>query len=126
VDFLAIVPWAPMDEGPEALESYVAKVKEAAGPHAERIRGFRYIVQDFAPGPSNPMLDQRFVESLQWLAKNKYSHDFVVDSAKFGVAALADIYECLSRVHTGLAQGVEGRFVIGKPYHSRPCRRSEL
>jgi hypothetical protein len=115
-----------MDEGPVALESYVAKVKEAAGPHAERIRGFRYIVQDFAPGPSNTMLDQRFVESLQWLAKNNHSHDFVVDSAKFGVAALADIYECLSRVYAGLPQGMQGRFVIGKANHSRPRGLSEL
>lgn len=102
-----------MNEGPEALASYVTKVKAVAGPSSDRIRGFRYITQDDAPGASNPMSQQPFVDSLQWLAKIGYSHDFVVDSKNFGIQALQDVADCLTRVATGLEEGSQAKFVIG-------------
>ena len=103
-----------MDEGPDALARYVEQVKAKAGRFSDRIKGFRYITQDHAPGVSNPMRQESFIESLRWLAVNGYSHDFVVDSTRFGIAALADISECLAQVYAGLDPEVRSRFVIGR------------
>ncbi|KAL1899872.1 L-rhamnono-gamma-lactonase [Sporothrix stenoceras] len=94
---LAIVPWAPVHSGPEALEKYLEKVEETAGPIVfPRIRGFRYLVQD---KPNGTMLTDNFVESLKLLGRRGYSFDLGVDQHRRGRTQMAEAVALVEKVH---------------------------
>lgn len=67
----AVIPWAPMPKGPEFLSRYVDKMSPA-----DHVKGFRYLLQDKAPGT---MLGVQFIESLKWLEKHNYVFDWGID-----------------------------------------------
>lgn len=115
----ALVPWAPIPEGVEAIAKYIASLPEAA---RTSLRGFRYLLQDFPPvsGTSNnPVLSEPFIDSLGYLVKHGFSFDFTVDARRFGVEVLQNILDCVNKVQAAQeADGPAARFVIdhlGKP-----------
>lgn len=78
---LAVIPWAPLPLGSKLLEEYVSKVKERAGDSFEKIKGFRYLLQDKEPGT---MLKRDFIDGLKWLGRNDFIFDVGVDQRSGG------------------------------------------
>ncbi|ERS99123.1 amidohydrolase family protein [Sporothrix schenckii 1099-18] len=94
---LAIVPWAPVHAGPEALERYLAQVEETAGPVVwPRVRGFRYLVQD---KPHGTMLTDAFVESLKLLGRRGFSFDLGIDQHRRGRTQMAEAVALVEKLH---------------------------
>ncbi|CAK7201163.1 L-rhamnono-gamma-lactonase [Sporothrix eucalyptigena] len=94
---LAIVPWAPIPSGPEALERYLEKVEETAGPVVwPRIRGFRYLVQD---KPHGTMLTDNFVESLRLLGRKGFSFDLGIDQHRRGRTQMSEAVALVEKLY---------------------------
>ncbi|KAL1957070.1 hypothetical protein VTO42DRAFT_6328 [Malbranchea cinnamomea] len=95
---LAIVPWAPVAAGPEALREYMAKVRERTQTDEifKKVTGVRYLVQD---KPSGTMLGDGFVEGLKWLGQQGLVFDLGVDARQGGLWQLEEAVEMLSRVY---------------------------
>lgn len=70
----AVVPWAPIPNGPEFLSRYVDQM--APSNTFGFIKGFRYLVQD---KPLGTMLGSGFIESLKWLESHDYVFDWGID-----------------------------------------------
>lgn len=73
---LGMIPWAPLPLGPEVLAKYVQQAKDAAGASAPLIKGWRYLLQDKAPGTG---LTSQFIEGLKWLGREDFVFDVGVD-----------------------------------------------
>ncbi|KAL4779348.1 hypothetical protein BJX76DRAFT_91827 [Aspergillus varians] len=98
---LGIVPWAPVPGGPDALEKYMALVKERAK-SAEvwgKIRGVRYLVQD---KPSRVMLQPAFIEGLKWLGRRGLTFDLGVDARQGGFWQLEEAVQMMEKVYEGV------------------------
>lgn len=109
---LAIIPWAPVPAGPEALEKYIGKAKEAAGDQAwKKVKGFRYLLQD---KPQGTMVTDEFVEGVQYLGREGYVFEIGVDSHRRGKKQLADTLELISRAHEDVPDSEKTTFVISK------------
>lgn len=95
---LALVPWAPVHSGPEALQRYLDAAREAAGPVAwPRVRGFRYLVQD---KPQGTMLRDEFVASLKLLGRLGFVFELGVDQHRRGRPQMDETVALLERVHS--------------------------
>jgi L-rhamnono-1,4-lactonase len=108
---LAIVPWAPLPNGAEVLERYVAKVRETAGDAWGKVRGFRYLVQDKARGT---MVGEGFVEGLRWLGRKGFVFDLGVDMHRAGEWQLDEALEMVRRAHEGVGEEEKVIFVLGR------------
>ncbi len=94
---LAIVPWAPVHSGPEALARYLEQAEAEAGPVVwPRVRGFRYLVQN---KPHGTMLTEAFVASLRLLGQRGFSFDLGIDQHRRGRTQMAEVVELVGRVH---------------------------
>lgn len=105
---LGIVAWAPLPLGADKLAWYIKRVKEAAGTSAEKIVGFRYLLQD---KPFGTGLREEFIDSLKWLGRNGYVFDLGIDfthESQQGQEALAMI----RAAHNGVAVEKKVEFVI--------------
>lgn len=108
--FLAAVPWAPVPAGPEALERYLERVKEAAGSETwAKIRGFRYLLQD---KPSGTALQDGFIEGLRLLGRRGFVFDVGVDQHRRGRLQLEEAVEMIDRAHDGVPEGEKVAFVL--------------
>ncbi|KAL5336073.1 amidohydrolase family protein [Aspergillus crustosus] len=98
---LGIVPWAPVPGGPEALEKYIALVRERATNEEiwSKIRGVRYLVQD---KPAGVMLEPAFIEGLKWLGRKGLAFDLGVDARQGGIWQLEEAVEMLRRTFEGV------------------------
>jgi L-rhamnono-1,4-lactonase len=94
---LGIIPWAPVPGGPEALRSYMAKVKERTRTAQiwNKVRGVRYLVQD---KPAGVMLQPHFVEGLRWLGQQGLIFDLGVDARQGGLHQLREAVEMMDRL----------------------------
>jgi L-rhamnono-1,4-lactonase len=94
---LGIIPWAPVPGGPEALSSYMAKVKERTQTEQiwHKVRGVRYLVQD---KPAGVMNQPQFVEGLRWLGEQDLVFDLGVDARQGGLHQLREAVEMIDRL----------------------------
>ncbi|KAL4766075.1 uncharacterized protein BDW70DRAFT_41315 [Aspergillus foveolatus] len=108
---LGIVPWAPVPGGPDALEKYMALVKERAGSEEvwRKIRGVRYLVQD---KPAGVMLQPAFIEGLKWLGRQGLTFDLGVDARQGGIWQLEEAVEMMRRVYEGVEEQNKVTIVI--------------
>jgi L-rhamnono-1,4-lactonase len=93
---LGIVPWAPMPAAPDALARYLGEVRKRAGDSFNKIKGFRYLLQD---KPAGTMLSQNFISNLLALGAQNLSFDLGIDSRSGGLHQLEEACELLNRVH---------------------------
>lgn len=102
---LAIVPWAPLNLGPEQLEKYLAKAEEEAGPETwSKVKGFRYLLQD---QPNGTALEDGFIEGLKLLGKKGFVFDVGVDHHRRGRVQLDELVEMIDRAHDGVEKEEE-------------------
>lgn len=98
---LAIIPWAPVPAGPQALQEYLARVRErtetgTGTDHVwKKVTGVRYLVQD---KPAGTMLEDGFVEGLKYLGQIGLTFDLGVDARQGGIQQLDEAVEMLNRV----------------------------
>ncbi|KAK9472179.1 uncharacterized protein V1510DRAFT_155409 [Dipodascopsis tothii] len=78
---VGVVPWAPLPQGPAAMEAFVAALKERDAVAFESVKGFRYLVQDKPPGV---MTAPAFVESLRWMGERGLAFDVGIDLHRAG------------------------------------------
>lgn len=95
---LGIVPWAPIPAGPEVLARYLLEVRKRAGDSFNKIKGFRYLLQNKPPGT---MLSDNFITSLQVLGTQGLSFDLGIDARSGGLHQLEEACEMLERVNAG-------------------------
>jgi L-rhamnono-1,4-lactonase len=107
---LAIVPWAPLPSGAQALERYVERVKERAGEAWGKVRGFRYLVQC---KPQGVMLGEGFIEGLRWLGKKGFAFDLGVDHHRDGDWQLEEVLEMVARAHEGVLEEEKVTLILG-------------
>jgi L-rhamnono-1,4-lactonase len=95
---LAIVPWAPVPGGPDALKAYMAVVKERTQTEDvwRKIRGVRYLAQS---RPSGTLLGDDFVDGLKWLGRQGLTFDLGVDARQGGLWQLREAVEMMKRVY---------------------------
>jgi len=109
---LAIVPWAPVPLGVEGMEKWVDEVKKRTEPEVlEKIRGFRYLVQD---KPKGTMLKKEFIEALKWMGKKGYAFDLGVDQKGGGRWQLEEAVEMLEKVHEGVEEREKVTVIISE------------
>lgn len=108
---LAIIPWAPLPLGPELVEKYVSQVKERAGDSFEKIRGFRYLLQD---KPDGTGLTKEFIEALKWLGRNRFVFDVGVDQRSGGIGQLEEVVEMIGETCQGVEPGDRTTFIISR------------
>ena len=106
---LAIVPWAPVPMGREALARYVEQVKLRAGEVGDRVVGFRYLLQD---KPKGTMLQPGFIDGLRWLGEQRFSFDLGVDYRSGGKWQLDEAIQLIQRVQEGASDADRLVFVI--------------
>lgn len=115
---LAIIPWAPIDEGPTGLLHYLALAKQTAGDETwSKVVGFRYLVQGMREQGvfEAKVRSQAWMDGLRWLAKEgskwrtqrqeaekKKKRGFVfevgVDQRQGGTWQLDEFAECIERL----------------------------
>ena len=108
---LAIVPWAPLPSGSEALEQYVKQVMERAGDVAKKVVGWRYLVQD---KPRGTMLQSEFIDNLRWLGRRVESFDVGVDARSGGIWQLEEAVQMVRMAHEGVEEREKVVFVLSK------------
>ena len=108
---LAIIPWAPVPSGADALERYVAEVKKHAEGSFGKIKGFRYLVQD---KPKGTMLQHGFIDGLKWLGKKGYVFDLGVDQNSGGKWQLEEAVEMIEKAHEGVEEEENVTFIISE------------
>jgi L-rhamnono-1,4-lactonase len=108
---LAIIPWAPLPSGREALERYVKAVQDKAGESWPKVKGFRYLVQD---KPKGVMLQKEFIAGLKWLGENGFVFDLGVNLHDGGKWQLEEAVEMIGLAHDGVKEEVKTTFIISK------------
>lgn len=108
---LGIVPWAPVPAGPEALQRYMALVREQTRTEDvwRKVRGARYLLQD---KPAGTMLGKGFVEGVRWLGREGLVFDLGVDARQGGLWQLREAVEMMRRVYDGVKEEERVVFVI--------------
>lgn len=110
---LAIIPWAPLPSGVEALERYVGEVEKRAGKSWEKVKGFRYLVQD---KPRGTMLTDDFIEGLKWLGRKGLVFDLGVDQHSGGRWQLDEAVEMIGKAHEGVKGEEKVTFIISEVF----------
>jgi L-rhamnono-1,4-lactonase len=109
---LGIVPWAPIDLGPEKVEEFLGRAEEVAGPETwKRVKGFRYLLQD---KPDGTALEEKFIEGLKVLGRKGFVFDLGVDQHRRGRTQLDEAVEMVDRAHEGVAEGEKVVFVLSE------------
>jgi L-rhamnono-1,4-lactonase len=114
VPIQAIIPWAPLDEGREAMQSYHSQLLSLIPSSAHNlIKGFRYLLQDFPSGPNFPMAQDKFIDSLKWMGENDLSFDCTIDTTVHGNKVLENVVDCITKVHQGQQADKLTKFILG-------------
>lgn len=125
---LGIVPWAPLPAGPEALERYIAAVREACDRDGgegvwAKVKGFRYLLQD---KPAGTMLEPKFIEGLKLLGRKGFVFDVGVDQHRRGRAQLEEVVAMVERAHDGVPDGEKVTFILSESIQSCSLPHSTL
>lgn len=107
----AIIPWAPIPSGEEALERYVKEVEKEAEESWGLVKGFRYLVQNKEKGT---MLSEGFIEGLRWLGRKGFVFDLGVDLHSGGKWQLEEATEMMEKAHEGVEEGEKVTVVISE------------
>ncbi|KAH8920165.1 hypothetical protein BT69DRAFT_1352603 [Atractiella rhizophila] len=136
VPLLAIIPWAPLPHGPEAVQSYISKLlqlpsllslalqhpsatsSDASAQHStpSPVRGFRYLLDN--PTATAHMLDDGFITALQLLGSKGYVFEVNVNVQEQGLAILDQVSEMVKRTNESQPENERTKFIIdhfGKP-----------
>ncbi|KAL9615384.1 MAG: hypothetical protein Q9167_000212 [Letrouitia subvulpina] len=105
----AVVLWAPVPLGAQAMSKYYDKVKHQADNLCHLVKGFRYLVQE---KPSGTMLTDDFVDALRWMGQNGFAFDLGVDVRSGGLWQLGEAYEMIRRAHDGVSEDKQVRIII--------------
>jgi len=108
---LAIIPWAPLPSGVEVLERYVKEVERHAEESFEKVRGFRYLVQD---KPKGTMLGDGFIEGLKWMGRKGFVFDLGVDQHNGGRWQLEEAVAMIEKAHEGVDEKEKVTIIISK------------
>lgn len=84
---VAMVPWAPVIAGKAAMEEYIGSLKRAEPLSFDKIKGFRYLVQD---KPQGTMIKSEFVDGLKVLGEKGYAFDLGIDTRSGGIWQLQE------------------------------------
>ncbi|KAK0614176.1 hypothetical protein B0T14DRAFT_539749 [Immersiella caudata] len=106
---VGIIPWAPVVLGADQLERYLVKAEETAGPAWEKVKGFRYLLQD---KPNGTALDEKFIEGLKLLGKRGYVFDLGVDQHRRGRIQLEEAVDMIDRAHDGVEEEEKVVFIL--------------
>ncbi|KAG0646059.1 L-rhamnono-gamma-lactonase [Hyphodiscus hymeniophilus] len=106
---LAIIPWAPLPSGEEVMGRYLREVEKHAEGSFEKIRGFRYLVQD---KPKGTMLQDGFIEGLKWMGRKGYVFDLGVDQHNGGRWQLEEAVAMIEKAHEGVEEKDKVTFII--------------
>jgi len=98
---LAIIPWAPVVLGVDQLEKYITAVENAAGPAWNKVKGFRYLLQD---KPNGTALGDDFIAGLKLLGRKGLVFDVGVDQHRRGRLQLEELVEMIDRAHDGVEE----------------------
>lgn len=112
---LGVVLWAPIPSGVNAMERYITRVEECIGSMLSLVKGFRYLVQDKAPGT---MLTGIFIESLRWMGRSGFAFDLGVDTRSGGIWQLEEAIEMIEQAHDGLPTDQKVKIVISMKFLS--------
>jgi len=93
------------------LARYVAEVEKHAGESYEKIRGYRYLVQD---KPKGTMLQDGFIEGLKWLGKKGLVFDLGVDQHSGGKWQLEEAAEMIEKAHEGVKEEEKVTIIISE------------
>jgi L-rhamnono-1,4-lactonase len=109
---LGIVPWAPINLGREKVEEWLERAKETAGEKTwERVKGFRYLLQDKEDGAA---VTEEFVEGLKVLGRRGFVFDLGVDQHRRGRKQLEEAVEMVEKAHEGVTEGEKVVFVLSE------------
>jgi L-rhamnono-1,4-lactonase len=108
---LAIVPWAPLLQGPAKVEEYLVAAQKAAGETWPKVKGFRQLLQ-FAP--NGTMLGDDFIASLKLLGRKGYVFEVGVDQHRRGRIQLEETVDMIDRAHDGVPEEEKVVFVLGQ------------
>lgn len=110
----AIVLWAPVPLGAEALVEYLQQAEKIAGPATwKRVKGFRYLLQD---KPLGTGLQPNFIEALKELGRRGYAFDVGVDLHRRGKKQVDEAVEMIEAAHEGVAEEERVTFILSKPF----------
>lgn len=116
---LALIPWAPMDQGVAVFEEWLELAKELAGPKTwERVKGFRFLLQAIVDERKfrNLVLSEEFIQILRSFRTE--NRDFVfevgISQHEGGVWQLGAIAEVLKRVNAGMPRDKQVTIVLSK------------
>ena len=111
----AIIPWVPLQDGPEAGETYLEELKERFGGEDSKasslVKGVRYHFEDDHRGK---MLKPAFISSLQWLGRRGRTFDTTFEPRKKTPWQLSDAVELLKEVHKGVEDRDRVKIVISE------------
>ncbi|KAJ2901484.1 L-rhamnono-gamma-lactonase [Zalerion maritima] len=106
----AIVPWAPLPLGPDAVAEYLTKAEEAAGPETWKLaKGFRYLLQD---KPLGVGVEPKFIGSLKLLGKRGFAFDVGVDIHRRGKKQLEETVDMIEAAHEGVPDDEKCVFIL--------------
>ncbi|KAK8056439.1 amidohydrolase [Apiospora rasikravindrae] len=105
----AYIPWAPVPSGAAVMEKYLAKAEEAAGDSWDKVRGFRYLLQD---KPDGTALGDGFIESLKLLGRKGYVFDVGVNQHDRGRIQLEETAEMIDKAHDGVPDEEKVVFIL--------------
>lgn len=94
------------------MASYCSQLRSIMDHHFTLLKGFRYLLQDYPPGPAMPMLQPKFIDALKWLGEQELIFEITVDVRKFGEAVYADVLRCIEEVRKDQPEGQQTRFII--------------
>jgi len=116
---LALIPWAPMDQGVAVFEEWLELAKETAGPKTwERVKGFRFLLQGIVDERKfrNLVLSEEFIKVLR--SYRTEERDFVfevgVSQHEGGVWQLEALAEVLKRVTVDVSRDKQVTVILSE------------
>ncbi len=107
---LAIIPWAPMTVEPERFATYLDAVRKETGNDLyDKVRGFRFVVQD---KPAGTMIQDHFIENLKFLGRRGLVFELGVDQHRRGRSQLEEAVEMIDRAHDGVPEENKVVFIL--------------
>lgn len=97
---LAIIAWAPVPAGPDALKEYMAMVRERMGTDElfKKVKGVRFLLQNKPPGT---MLEDGFIRGVKWLGEQGLVFELGIDARQAGLWQLHEAVRFLELVSEG-------------------------
>jgi len=107
---MAQVIWAPLNQGPSVLASYLDQLSNLS----IRICGCCHLIERSSTTRNVSLVDPNFIDSLKLLGERGLSLEFMVDGnhERSARVILDEVLECVSAVRQGQASDCETKFVL--------------